>query len=237
VSFRLVIHPELKAQIDLLAAAHKRYEDGERSPENELASKEFQAVMAALKSLRDGREIAVNEETRQPGQYVGKQLQYGPSSHDLRDCAEIKVPVVQEYGDRGQRLGPSHRLVYQEFEAPPKFEGGKEVPDPEALPVRYVVAFEARSNDPAGVTGERLGRARGIPERDLQHLSNSRPDVGRQRDDAQVTPHRMPHTELTRQIAILHTSPPAGTARPPADAPEAKVNRSAQPGPSRAREV
>jgi hypothetical protein len=64
VSFRLIINPEAKQGIDLLAAAHQRYEAGERTPENERASKEFQEVMKALRALRDGRRRVHNSPVR-----------------------------------------------------------------------------------------------------------------------------------------------------------------------------
>src|SRR6266545_66755 len=143
-SYHLILHEDLRAQINRLAVARNE------NPNSDQA-KEYVAAIKALKALRDGRE----------SEYEGKQLGYGPGSHDLRDCAELKVPVFDERTARGERLGPSHRVTYREFEPLPKVEDGRVVSDPSALPFRHVVAFEHRASDPAARTGERLGRSRG----------------------------------------------------------------------------
>ncbi len=179
--------------------------------------------MRAMAALRDGRESA----------YEGKQLGYGPGSHDLRDCAELKVPVFDEYKHDGSRLGPSHRVTYREFDPLPKVENGRVVPDPSALPYRHVVAFEHRADDPAAVTGNRLGRTRGFPMRDLQGLGGGRPSVGPQRAGARTTPNRVPAPpDLIKTAALLKANAPAADAlRAPNAAGDAAARRTF--GPSR----
>ena len=79
-----------------------------------------------LKALQEGRE----------SEYEGKQLGYGPNSYDLRDAAQIKVPVFDEYKSNGWPLGPSHRMTYREFEPLPRVEGDRVVTDPADRPYR-----------------------------------------------------------------------------------------------------
>lgn len=214
MKYHLIIHPDLKQDMDRLYQAFKQ---DQNSPQG----REFQAAVDALKALREGRE----------SEYQGKQLGYGPGSHDLRDAAELKVPVVQEYSDHGRPLGPSHRLVYREFEPLPTVENGQVVRDPNARAYREALNFTARSDDPAAVAGQRLGRDRGMPQPELQGIAGGgRPDVGPQRPGVQTTPHRVPvPKDLLRQAAILRDSPPAGTAPKPSSAPAANVNRPATP--------
>jgi hypothetical protein len=168
-----------------------------------MAGTEYVGVINALKALQSGREDA----------YEGKQLGYGPQSHDLRDCAELKVPVVPEFTPGGFPRGPSHRLIYREFDPLPTVRDGRVVHDPNARPYRHVVAFGHRSHDPAAIAGRRLGRERGKPERDLHGVSGGgRPSVGKDLRGRQTTPHRIPvPSDLIRQAAILRDSPPAGS--------------------------
>lgn len=132
------------------------------------------------------------------------------------------MPVVDEYKTNGWPMGPSHRLTYREFDPLPRVEGNRVVTDPNAQPYRHVVAFAHRADDPAAITGERLGRGRGIPQRELQGLTGGgRPDVGPQRQGVQTTPHRIPMPAgLIRQAAILRDSPPAGSAVPSRTTPQ-----------------
>jgi hypothetical protein len=166
-------------------------------------------------------------------------LGYGPSSHDLRDCAELKVPVFDERTARGERLGPSHRVTYREFEPLPKVEDGRVVSDPSALPFRHVVAFEHRASDPAARTGERLARSRGLPVRDLAGLGGGRPSVGPQRPGVRTTPNRIPVPrdllDAARQLS--GTAPAADAVRAPNAAGDAAARRTQGParGPQRDR--
>ncbi|MGY4771760.1 hypothetical protein ACXC9Q_33065 [Kribbella sp. CWNU-51] len=166
MGYHLILHEDLRAQINALSEERKRNPGGE-------AAKEYVAVIKGLKALKDGRET----------DYQGKQLGYGPGSHDLRDCAELKVPVVNEFTPGGFPRGPSHRLTYREFEPLPRVEDGRVVNDPDAMAYRQVVAFAHRRDDPAAITGQRLGRERGMPQREFHGLTGGgRPEVGRQRE-------------------------------------------------------
>jgi hypothetical protein len=73
----------------------------------------------ALSALREGREA----------EFAGERLGRSDTHPDLRDCAEIKIPVVAEFNRRGRPMGPSHRVTYLEFEGPTE----------SPLPVRQVV--------------------------------------------------------------------------------------------------
>lgn len=218
MKYQLVVHPELREEINRLYAAWKQ------DPTSD-AGREFEAFREAMTALRDGRE----------GDYIGKQLGYGRSSHDLRDGAEIKVDVFDE-GGTSERPRPSHRLVYREFDPPAQVVDGRVVRDPNAMPIRQIVAFNHRSMDPAAIAGERLGRERGKAEASLHGLTGGgRPDVGPQRPGVQTTPHRLPvPQDVLHQI--LRDSPPAGTKPAPSAAPQAQVNRPDGPGRSQSRD-
>jgi hypothetical protein len=104
-----------------------------------LRDRELRALKRGLQALAEGREEELD----------GKRLGYSPSHHDLRDCAELKIPVIPE-SRYGNDLGPSHRLVYREFE-----------PEDGGLPYREVVCFEPRDADrplrsPAPASSARL---------------------------------------------------------------------------------
>lgn len=221
MAYHLILHEDLRAQINVLNEERKRNPSGE-------AAKEYVAVIKGLQALRDGRE----------GEYQGKQLGYGPGSHDLRDCAELKVPVVAEFTPGGHARGPSHRLVYREFDPLPTVQDGRVVNDPNAPAYRQVVTFAHRGDDPAAITGQRLARVRGIPDRNLHGLTGGgRPEVGPQRPGVQTTPHRVPvPQDLLRQAAILRDSPPPGTRPAPSAAPQAKVSRPDGPAQSQSHE-
>lgn len=218
MNYRLVVHPELRQEVNRLYQAWKA------DPSSD-SGREFEAFRDAMTALRDGNE----------GNYIGKQLSYGPSSHDLRDAAEIKVDVFAE-GGTPERPRPSHRMVYREFDPLPKVENGAVVHDPNAQPVRQIVAFNHRRDDPAAIAGERLGRIRGQQDRNLHGITGGgRPDVGPQRSGVQTTPHRLPMPQDVLQ-QILRDSPPAGSGPKPASAPQAKVNRARGPGTGRSEE-
>jgi hypothetical protein len=221
-SYHLIFDEDLRQEIDRLSAEYRR------DPNNP-AGREYVGVINAIKALQSGRQDA----------YEGKQLGYGPQSHDLRDCAELKVPVVAEFTPGGFPRGASHRLIYREFEPLPTVQDGRVVQDPDAKPYRHVIAFGHRSDDPAAVAGERLGRSRGEPDRELYGLTGGgRPAIGPdRREGVQTTPHRIPVPgDLLKVAQILRDSPPAGTAPRPASAPEANVNRAPGPGASKSKE-
>jgi hypothetical protein len=122
--------------------------------------------------LRDGREA----------DFSGERLGYSDRHADLRDCAEIKLPVVAEFNRRGRPMGPSHRLTYREFEGPTAGD----------LPIRQPIAFEPRKDGrPFEVTAGRLGRTRGVPMSELQNLPNVAPAMGEAKDASRpVAPAR-----------------------------------------------
>ncbi|MEU8222878.1 hypothetical protein [Kribbella sp. NPDC048915] len=220
MKYYLLHHPDFSRDMDRLHAEWTQDRDSR-------GGREFEAAIGAMKALREARE----------GEFEGKRLAYGPQSYDLRDCAELKVPVEREFTPRGGELGPSHRLVYREFDPLPKVEGHRVVPDPDARPYRQLLAFAHRSQAPADIAGERLGRERGLMDPELYGVgSGERPSVGPQREGMPTTPYRVPVPgDLLKQAQILRDSPPAGTAPKPAEAPQAMVNRSGPAGPDRAK--
>jgi hypothetical protein len=140
--------------------------------------------------------------------FEGKRLGFSPGHHDLRDCAELKLPVVQETRNN-QDLGPSHRLIYREFE-----------PEDGGLPYRQVISFEHRGNDrPFEVAGHRLGREIGSRHRTLDAVSALRPQLG-QRPPGQAAPFRQPlPPELAKALAAASGVAPAAGATSPPSAP------------------
>jgi hypothetical protein len=131
--YRLLVRPEVKLQLATLKRAAETQKPGG------LRDREYQALTLGLRALVNGREDHFN----------GKRLGY--SVHDLSDCAEIKLGVISETR-RNHELGPSHRLIYREFEAE---DGGP--------PYREVIAFEPRKDDrPFEVAAARLGREAGV---------------------------------------------------------------------------
>jgi hypothetical protein len=110
-----------------------------------LRDRELRALRAGLRAIANGEEA----------HFEGKRL--GFTTHDLSDCAEIKLPVVPEAGGN-RELGPSHRLIYREFE-----------PEDGGPPYREVVCFQHRGgNRPFDVAAKRLGRAVGVRRQALK---------------------------------------------------------------------
>jgi hypothetical protein len=148
--YRLLLKGQVMQQPVALSRAAKAQPGG-------LRDREFRALKIGLRALAEGREEA----------FDGKRLGYSPKHHDLRDCAGIKLPVVQE-SRHNHDLGPSHRLIYREFEAD---DGG--------LPVRQVICFAPRRDDrPFEVAAARLGRESGSRLQALDAISNTRPQLG-----------------------------------------------------------
>lgn len=106
--YSLLIRPELQAQLHAL----RQHPRGRR---------ELDALRTGLRALVEGREH----------EYDGERLGYSPSSFDLRDCAQLRLPV-------GSR---THLLIYREFDS---------------RPVREAVCFE--HYEPWIVAAQRLGR-------------------------------------------------------------------------------
>jgi hypothetical protein len=142
--YRLLVREEVLQQLAAL-----RHAAGTQQPGG-LRDREFRALEMGLRAVAHGQEE----------HFSGKRLGY--RTHDLRDCAEIKLSVVPE--SRGSReLGPSHRLIYREFEAE---DGGP--------PYRQVIAFEPRKDDrPFEVAAARLGRDRGVRFRTFRPVAQT----------------------------------------------------------------
>jgi hypothetical protein len=218
--FHLLMHEDHRRHMDQLFAAYK-------ADPTSREGKEFAAAYSAMKALTDGQE----------GQYEGKRLGFGRDSHDLSDCAELKVPALRP-GEHGNTVvGPSHRLIYREFENPfPQVVDGRVVKDENAKPFRQIVAFEYRaaSPDPASVAGRRLDRTRGIDATGLTRIGGGRPSGGPQRAGEPTTPHRIPMPpELMNAARMLHGTAPAGRATQVSNAAnQTAANRTAVPGQS-----
>jgi hypothetical protein len=181
--YRLLLRPEVRRQLLNLAHAAK-------TQPGTLRHRELDALKLGLLVLAEGREH----------EYDGERLGYSAKYPDLRDCAELKLAVVVELRF-GHELGPSHRLIYREFDAGPKRQ-----------PVREVLCFEHRRGDrPFTIAGQRLGRETGVRADTLRGLPNSRPAVGDWKDPSQpVAPPRLP-LPAKLQLQLDARRPRAGT--------------------------
>lgn len=143
--YRLLVREEVLKQLAVLRHAARTRPGG-------LRDREFRTLELGLRAVAHGQEEA----------FSGKRL--GFTTHDLSDCAEIKLSAIPEsHGDR--ELGPSHRLIYREFEAE---DGG--------LPYRQVIVFEPRKDDrPFEVAAVRLGRHRGVRLHDVKPVVRTEP--------------------------------------------------------------
>lgn len=190
-AYRLVLQPDVGRQLAALAQAAKTQPGG-------LRDREFRALRIALRTIANGAEATAD----------GKRLGYSPEHHDLRDCAEIKVPVIQETR-HNHELGPSHRLLYREFDSPD-----------DGPPIREVLCFEHRGNDrPFEVAAQRLGRETGKRVQTLRGVSNQRPHNGPARP-GESGPVRQPlPPDLARALKGIEGNPsPRGAVRPPGSA-------------------
>jgi hypothetical protein len=201
--YHLVAHPELTAHL-------RELRDAAALDPNGPAAKQFAAVRDGLSALREGREA----------DFDGKRLGYSERSSDLRDCAEIKIAVLEEFTRAGHPRGPSHRLIYREFDATGSGQ----------LPVRQVITFAPRRDGrPFEITAHRLGRAPGVPLAELDHLPTYAPRFGRE-PGRPVTPPRQPlPPDLAQALKALEGAAPApgvtstrpqapdGSAAPPRD--------------------
>lgn len=182
--YRLIYHPELIREF-------KDMKERTRHDPSSFDAKRLKAGLSALDDLRHGREADRR----------GERLGFSPAHADLRDCAEIKVPVLQEHTKDGRARGPSHRMVYREFEGT--------ADDPR--PVREILSFEHRKNGrPFTVAAARLGRSQSIRVEALDHLGNITPAVGRRKDPNRPTgPVRLPlPPDLAAALATSPTGPP-----------------------------
>jgi hypothetical protein len=130
-------------------------------------------LLDALEAVESGEEARLG----------GERLGYSPQHYDLRDCAEIKVPMVQERNRTGKSLGPSHRMIYREF-----------FPMEGSLPVREILCCEPRANGTAfQVAGRELDRSVTIEVEELRELPTVTPAIGSRKDpDLPISPPRLP---------------------------------------------
>ncbi|ADB33657.1 hypothetical protein Kfla_4639 [Kribbella flavida DSM 17836] len=208
--YHLVAHPALRDQLRQLHAEAQRDPSG-------LAAQQLQAARQGLAALREGRET----------DFAGERLGYSDRHADLRDCAELKIPVIEERNRQGRPLGPSHRLTYREFAAA----------GPGQLPVRQVLAFEPRRDGrPFTVTAQRLDRRRGVPLAELDSLPNVTPATGRNKDpNRPITPVRRPlPPDLAQAVNALTGLRPAASAAQPR--PPSSPTHRGQPPDDRSRQ-
>jgi hypothetical protein len=208
--YHLILDPELRDELRELQARAQADPNGP-------AARQFEAARIALSALREGREA----------EFAGERLGRSDNHPDLRDCAEIKIPVVAEFNRRGRPMGPSHRVTYREFEGPTE----------SSLPVRQVIAFSPRKNGEIfDVTANRLGRTKGVALDELDHLPTVRPTTGPEKEaDRPVVPPRMPlPANLAQALKALDGLPPPTSAPPTTTSPPLAAQRhTPKPGPSR----
>jgi hypothetical protein len=198
-------------------------------PEGEAATK-LAAAKAGLRALRDGRE----------SEYGAKKFralvdQYG----DIGDCAEIKIPVVQEYAPNGYAFGPSHRMTYRDREAASGEPGS--VP----LRIRDVIAFEPRKDGtPFRVTAERLNRSvgtgmDGLNSTQTRNSTTAQPRISAGPEVREIPPTVDPDVAAAARLASAsfgrpatearRTSPTNGAAEPSRDQVSRRDARTAAP--------
>lgn len=199
--YRILMRPEVLQQLAALSHAAQTQPDS-------LREREFRALKAGLRAIANGEEES----------FDGKRLGYSPDHHDLRDCAEIKLPVVTE-ARYNRDLGPSHRLLYREFE-----------PDDGGPPYREVISFAHRGDDrPFKEAATRLDRAHGVKHQVLDGISNTRPRRG-QRPSGQAAPVRQPlPPELAKALAAASSVAPASGATSSRSAPKVAAAAAREP--------
>ncbi|MFI5735235.1 hypothetical protein ACIA49_34300 [Kribbella sp. NPDC051587] len=203
VQFRILISPRLRRKFAALEQAAATQPGG-------LRDREFRALKLGLRALAEGREDDLD----------GKRLGSSPNHHDLRDCAELKVPVIAE-SRYGRELGPSHRLIYREFESE---DGG--------LPYREALIFAHRGNDlPFELAGALLQREIGQPVLELDGLPN--PSFNYRATAQPTGPPRLPlPPDLRRALAAASNPAPAQGAvkdRPQLGRPQIPARHSGPP--------
>ncbi|WP_433006005.1 hypothetical protein [Kribbella sp. CA-294648] len=170
-----------------------------------LRDRELHALRLGLRALANGQEQS----------FDGKRLRN--ADHDLSDCAEIKLSVIPEA--RGNtELGPSHRLIYREFEA-----------EDDGPPYREIVAFEPRKDDrPFHVAAARLNRPLGM-RLDRLHSTAGTPSTPTRRPTNESAPIRHPlPPDLRKALAAASDVAPARgavTAQPPSQTPTSTRSR------------
>lgn len=184
--YRVIIHPGFRAQYE----EFRRILTSDQPSTCALAAR---AGIRAMKAVRNGDEA----------KHRGERLGFSKNHYDLRDCAEIKIDVLDERYPDGRSRGPSHRLIYREFE--PTGD------DPR--PIRQIIAFEHRKDGkPFEVAAERLGRQRGFAVPELAGVPNTVPATGRKKNPKRPTgPYRMP---LPPDLAVALSTVQKALPRP-----------------------
>jgi hypothetical protein len=189
--YRLLLRKEVMQQLAALDQAAKTQGPGG------LRTREFRGLQVGLRALADGREE----------EYDGKRLSY--HRHDLSDCAEIKLAVVSETRHNIE-LGPSHRLIYREFE-----------PEDGGPPYRQVVAYAHRGADrPFEEAASRLGRQSG------SRLQTIRPSItlnGHPSSPAAPIRQPLPPDLRTALAAASNVAPASGAVRRTSTVEEARL--------------
>jgi hypothetical protein len=191
--YRLLVRREVRQQLAELQRAAESQQPGG------LRDREFRALRLGLRALANGEEESFN----------GKRLR--DATHDLSDCAEIKLSVIPE--SRGnQELGPSHRLLYREFE-----------PEDGGLPYREVISFEPRKDDrPFKVAAARLDRPLGFKLESIHGVPAANPSHD-PTSPGNAAPIRQPlPPDLRKALAAASDIAPARgalTAQPSAHPP------------------
>ncbi|TDW84528.1 hypothetical protein EV137_7342 [Kribbella pratensis] len=193
--YRLLVREEVLRQLATLRQAGRQQPGG-------LRDREFRTIELGLRAIAHGQEA----------DFSGKRL--GFATHDLSDCAEIKLSAIPE--SRGSReLGPSHRLIYREFEAE---DGGP--------PYRQVIAFEPRRDDrPFDVAAARLGRERGVRIHEFRPVVRTDPP-------APIRP-ALPQDLRTALAAASGVAPASGAVRAERPAQSSHVGAHCNSPPSR----
>ena len=188
--YNIIYNSEFTKQMHLLSTAYERDPTG---PEAAL----LVATLDAIDIVKRGEEA----------KHAGERLGFSKNHYDLRDCAEIKVELLDEHHPNGASMGPSHRLIYREFDPT----------DDDPRPIRQIIAFEHRKGGkPFKVAAERLGRRQGFAAPELGGLSNIAPATGRKKDpNRPVQPHRLPlPPDLAVALATAQKALPLPGARP-----------------------
>jgi hypothetical protein len=143
---------------------------GDELRELHARAKQFEVFRVALSALRTGREAEV----------AGERLGRSDNHPDLRDCAEIKIPVVEEFNRRSQPLGPSTESPYR--------ERSKAAPNRLCRCDKSSRSHPRKDGEIFDVTANRLGHSKGIALDELDRLPTVHPATDL---DRPTTPPRM----------------------------------------------